>query len=76
MAQFRHSHIYYRFSLQKKVFKSWEVAIIAIVTIVTIVAIIVTDLISGLVEILRLEAEELRDAARQAFAPVELWDKG
>ena len=36
----------------------------------------VTDLINGLVEILRLEAEELRDAAWQAFAPVEPWDEG
>ena len=32
---------------------------------------IVTDLINGLVEILRLETEELRDAAQQAFEPVE-----
>ena len=31
----------------------------------------VMDLISGLVEILRLEAEELQDATRQAFEPVE-----
>ena len=36
----------------------------------------VTDLINGLVEILRLETEELRDAARQAFEPVEPWDEG
>ena len=36
----------------------------------------VTDLINGLVEILRLEAVEVRDAAREAFAPVEPWDKG
>ena len=34
-------------------------------------AIFVTDLVNGLVEILRLETEELRDAARQAFEPVE-----
>ena len=36
----------------------------------------VMDLINGLVEILRLETEELRNAARQAFAPVEPWDEG
>ena len=36
----------------------------------------VTDLINGLVEILRLEIKELRDAARQAFRLVEPWDKG
>ena len=36
----------------------------------------VTDLINGLVEVLRLETEELWDAAQQAFAPVEPWDKG
>ena len=36
----------------------------------------IIDLINGLVEILRLEAKELRDAARQAFEPVEPWDKG
>ena len=36
----------------------------------------VMDFISGLVEILRLEAEGLQDAVRQAFAPVEPWDKG
>ena len=36
----------------------------------------VIDLINGLVEILRLETKELRDAARQAFKPVEPWDKG
>ena len=37
---------------------------------------VVTDLINGLVEILRLETEELQDAARQAFEPVEPWDEG
>ena len=36
----------------------------------------VIDLINGLVEILRLETEELRDAAQQAFKPVKPWDKG
>ena len=36
----------------------------------------VIDLINGLVEILRLETEELRDAAWQAFEPVEPWDEG
>ena len=36
----------------------------------------VTDLINGLVEILRLETEELRDAAWQAFELVEPWDEG
>ena len=36
----------------------------------------VTDFINGLVEVLRLEPKELRDVARQAFAPVEPWDEG
>ena len=36
----------------------------------------VTDFINGLVEILRLEAEELRDATWQAFKSVEPWDEG
>ena len=38
--------------------------------------IFVTDLINGLVEILRMETAELRDAAREALAPVKPWDKG
>ena len=36
----------------------------------------VIDLINGLVEILRLEAKELRDVVWQAFTLVEPWDKG
>ena len=36
----------------------------------------VTDLISGLVKILRLETEELQDAARLAFELVKPWDEG
>ena len=36
----------------------------------------VTDLINRLVEVLRLETEELRNIAWQAFAPVEPWDEG
>ena len=36
----------------------------------------VIDLISGLVEILQLEAEELQDIAWQALEPVESWDEG
>ncbi len=36
----------------------------------------VIDLIKGLVEILRLETEELWDTAQQAFEPVEPWNKG
>ena len=36
----------------------------------------IIDLINGLVEILRLETKELRDAARQTFTPVEPWDEG
>ncbi len=34
------------------------------------------DLINRLVKILRLEIEELQDAAQQAFAPVKPWDEG
>ena len=34
------------------------------------------DLISRLVKILWLETKELRNAAQQAFAPVEPWDEG
>ena len=40
------------------------------------IMVIVTDLINGLVEMLRLETEELRDAARQALEPVKPWDEG
>jgi len=36
----------------------------------------VIDLINGLVEKLRLETEELRDAVWQVFEPVEPWDEG
>ena len=36
----------------------------------------VMDFINGLVEILRLETKELRDAAWQTFTPVEPWDEG
>ena len=36
----------------------------------------VINFINGLVEILWLETEELRDIARQAFEPVKSWDKG
>ena len=35
----------------------------------------VMDLINGLVEMLRLEAEEQWDVVWQVFAPVEPWDK-
>ena len=34
------------------------------------------DFINGLVEMLRLETTELRDAAREALAPVKPWDEG
>jgi len=34
-------------------------------------AFFVTDLINGLVEILRLETAELQDAVRETFAPVK-----
>ena len=37
---------------------------------------LVTDLINGLVEILWLEAEGLRDTARQVLKLVKPWDEG
>ena len=37
---------------------------------------LVTDLINRLVEILWIETAELQDAAWEALAPVEPWDKG
>ena len=36
-----------------------------------LITLIVTDLINELVKILRLETEELQDAARQMFKPVK-----
>ncbi len=36
----------------------------------------IMDLINGLIEILRLETKELRDATQQAFILVKPWDEG